>query len=350
MAKPRYYDTSAALQVIGCTIIDPSLLEEDGRYFYNESDFVADIHRVAFGAIFNLHQMGAEKITPKTVEDYLQPHLESYGIYQQAKGSEWLQNCIDNADIVNFDFYYDRLKKMTLLRGYSEAGMDMTWLYDPDNLIDIQKKEQQEKFLNNIELNKLADLVDNKILTVRDVYVDNATDHASRIGDSVESVLLELEESPEIGAPFYDLFLNKITRGARYGKYYLRSAPTGVGKTRSMVADACYMACNKIYDNIAGKWIEKGSQPVLFISTELDIDEITTMCLAFLTGYNEEELLLQHISFSDPVLGEAVRVLKEAPLFLEILPDYTIKDVENTIKRNIRVNHTKTVFKHRRTV
>ena len=229
MAKPRYYDTSAALQVIGCTIIDPSLLEEDGRYFYNESDFITDIHRVAFGAIFNLHQMGAEKITPKTVEDYLQPHPESYGIYQQAKGSEWLQNCIDNADIVNFDFYYDRLKKMTLLRGYSEAGMDMTWLYDPDNLIDIQKKEQQEKFLNNIELNKLADLVDNKILTVRDVYVDNATDHASRIGDSVESVLLELEESPEIGAPFYDLFLNKITRGARYGKYYLRSAPTGVG-------------------------------------------------------------------------------------------------------------------------
>lgn len=117
-----------------------------------------------------------------------------------------------------------------------------------------------------------------------------------------------------------------------------------------MVADACYMACSKIYDNVAGKWIEKGSQPVLFISTELGIDEITTMCLAFLTGYNEEELLLQHISFSDPVLGEAVRVLKEAPLFLEILPDYTIKDVENTIKRNIRVNHIKTVFKYRRTV
>ena len=117
-----------------------------------------------------------------------------------------------------------------------------------------------------------------------------------------------------------------------------------------MVADACYMACNRIYDNATGQWKDKGSQPVLFISTELDIDEITTMCLAFLTGYNEEELLLQKISFEDPILGEAVRVLEEAPLYLEILPDYTIKDVENTIKRNIRINHTKLVFNCRRTV
>ena len=344
MAKPRYYDTSAAIQVIGCTLLKPDLLDEDGRYFYSAEDFVTDIHRVAFGAIYNLHQMGAEKITAKTIEDYLQSHPESYGIYQQARGSEWLQNCIASANLVNFDYYYSRLKKMTLLRGYAKAGVDMTWLYDPDNLTDIQKKEKQENYLNQLELNELADIVDNKVLTVRDIYVDNATDQASRIGDNVEMVLSTLEEAPEVGAPFYDFGLNNITRGARYGKYYLRSAPTGMGKTRSMVADACYMACGRIYDNLAGRWIDKEKQPVLFISTELDIDEITTMALAFLTGYNEEELLLQQISFSDPVLQEAVQVLKDSPLYLEILPDYTIKDVENTIKRNIRINHTKIVL------
>lgn len=344
MAKPNYYDTSAAIQVIGCTILQPNLLNEDGQYFYSADDFVTEIHRVAFGAVFNLHQMGAERIAPKTIEDYLQGHPESYGIYQQSKGSEWLQNCIDTADIANFDYYYSRLKKMTLLRGYSKAGVDMTWLYDPDNLLDIEKKEQQENYLNRISLNELADIVDNKILTVRDVYVDNATDHALRIGDSVAEVLASLEETPEIGAPFADKGLNGITRGARYGKYYLRSAPTGVGKTRSMLADACYMACNAIFDPKKGEWVQKNNQPVLFISTELDVEELTTMALAFLTGYNEEDILLQRISFSDPVMVQAAQVLKESPLYLEILPDYTIKQVENTIKRNIRVNHTKVVF------
>lgn len=350
MAKPNYYDTSAAIQVIGCTILQPNLLNEDGQYFYSADDFVTEIHRVAFGAVFNLHQMGAERITPKTIEDYLQGHPESYGVYQQSKGSEWLQNCIDTADIANFDYYYSRLKKMTLLRGYTKAGVDMTWLYDPDNLLDIEKKEQQEDYLNRISLNELADIVDNKILTVRDVYVDNATDHALRIGDSVAEVLASLEKTPEIGAPFADKGLNGITRGARYGKYYLRSAPTGVGKTRSMLADACYMACNAIFDPKKGKWVQKNNQPVLFISTELDVEELTTMALAFLTGYNEEDILLQRISFSDPVMVQAAQVLKESPLYLEILPDYTIKQVENTIKRNIRVNHTKVVFNYQRTV
>ena len=149
MPKPNYYDTSAAIQVIGCTMLKPDLLNEDGQYFYSSEDFNTDIHRVAFGAIFNLHQMGAEKITPKTIEDYLQLHPESYGIYQQSKGNEWLQNCIENADLSNFDYYYSRLKKMTLLRGYTKAGVDMTWLYDPDNLIDRDKKEKQEIFLYN---------------------------------------------------------------------------------------------------------------------------------------------------------------------------------------------------------
>lgn len=344
MAKSNYYDTSAAIQVIGCTIIKPDFLNEDGQYFYSAEDFVTDIHRVAFGAIFNLHQMGAENINIKTIEDYLQGHPESYGIYQQSRGAEWLQNCIDNADISNFDYYYSRLKKMTLLRGYAQAGVDMTWLYDPDNLIDVNKKEQQENYLNQLSLNELADLVDNKVLTVRDIYVDNATDHALRIGDSVDMVLSTLEETPEVGAPFFDPQLNYITRGARYGKYYLRSAPTGVGKTRTMLADACYMACNRIYDDKTHMWIDKGSQSVLFISTELDVDELTTMALAFLSGYNEEDILLQRVTMADQRLREAAEVLKCSPLYLEILPDYTIKQVENTIKRNIRVNHTKAIY------
>lgn len=117
-----------------------------------------------------------------------------------------------------------------------------------------------------------------------------------------------------------------------------------------MLADACYMACNAIFDPENGEWVQKNNQPVLFISTELDVEELTTMALAFLTGYNEEDILLQRISFSDPVMVQAAQVLKESPLYLEILPDYTIKQVENTIKRNIRVNHTKVVFNYQRTV
>ena len=79
--------------------------------------------------------------------------------------------------------------------------------------------------------------------------------------------LERLKTNPEIGYPLYGRLVNAIHRGARLKKFYLRSAATGAGKTRSMIADSCYIACNKMYDSRFG-WIYTGaSQPVLFIAT-----------------------------------------------------------------------------------
>ena len=76
-------------------------------------------------------------------------------------------------------------------------------------------------------------------------------------------------EHPEVGAPLFGPLINTVTRGARLNKFYLRSAATGVGKSRSMIADACYLSCEKYYQEGIG-WIKSGGggEPVLFISTE----------------------------------------------------------------------------------
>ena len=46
---------------------------------------------------------------------------------------------------------------MTLLRGYSNIGFDVSTLYDVDNILDIKKKEQQENWLDNSTLEDIAD-------------------------------------------------------------------------------------------------------------------------------------------------------------------------------------------------
>ena len=99
MKNSKYIDTSAALQVIGCTIQNPSLLAEDGVHFYSEEDFTNDLHKVVFGAIFNLHQMGTNHITPQAVEDYLRNRPGSYGIYTSNSGNEWI---LENSKIRRF--------------------------------------------------------------------------------------------------------------------------------------------------------------------------------------------------------------------------------------------------------
>jgi replicative DNA helicase len=229
---------------------------------------------------------------------------------------------------------------------YDNYGVDVKWLYDPDNILDIKKKQEQEDWLDNIELQKIADIIDERIERVRITYADNGAGEATQAGEGVLDLLESLKENPEVGYPLFGAYVNSIFRGARLGKFYLRSAATGVGKTRSMIADACTIACDKRYDSKEEKWIDIGKgQPTAFIATEQDLSEVQTMMIAFLADVNEE-----HILNGDYYAGEwervtrAAKILKDSPLYVEQLPDFSLQDIENTIKRNIREHGILYVF------
>ena len=112
-----------------------------------------------------------------------------------------------------------------------------------------------------------------------------------------------------------------------------------------MIADACYIACSKIYDENFG-WIKCGTQePVLFITTEQELEEIQTMMLAFLSNVNEEHILNgEYVDDEEKRVNEAIDILEKAPLFVEELPDFSLKDVEDKIKKNIREHDVKYIF------
>ena len=112
-----------------------------------------------------------------------------------------------------------------------------------------------------------------------------------------------------------------------------------------MIADACYIACNRIYDDVFG-WIRNGtSEPTLYITTEQEKNEVQTMMLAFLASVNEEHILNGKYDGDERErVMEAAKIIKNSPLFIEVLPDFSLQDVENKIKKNIRDHDVKYVF------
>jgi replicative DNA helicase len=112
-----------------------------------------------------------------------------------------------------------------------------------------------------------------------------------------------------------------------------------------MIADACYIACDEIYDERFG-WIHNGTkEPTLYIATEQEKSEIQTMMLAFLSGVNEEHILNgQYVADEEDRVRKAATILSEAPLYIEELPDFSLKDIEDKIKKNIRDHNVKYVF------
>ena len=341
----KYVDVSAIMQVIGCVYNNPILLDATDKYVITDEDFPDVFHKTIFGAIYKIHELGAKQITLENISDFLSTRPKSQAIYTKQKGEEWLLQIAESANATAFDYYYGRMKKMTLLRAYDNYGVDVSEIYDPDNILDTKKKQIQEDKLDNSTLDDIANLIDAKIDSIRLQYVDNSFGKASQSGDGIFELIERYKEHPEVGVPLYGPLINTVTRGARLKKFYLRSAATGVGKTRSMIADACYISCKKIYDENFG-WIGTGTcEPVLYIATEQELEEIQTMMLAFVSNVNEEHIVNGDYHDNEyERVKEAAQILKEANLFIEELPDFSLQDVENTIKKNIREHEVKYVF------
>ena len=232
---------------------------------------------------------------------------------------------------------------------YDKAGLDLKWLYDIDNILDTKKKQAQEDWLDNTSLEDIADTIDKKINEIKLKYVDGTDEDYVQAGDNIDELIDRLQKNPEIGYPLYGPLINTITRGARLKKLYLRSAATGVGKTRAMIADACNIACDEIYNIKENKWEQNGTrEPTLYITTEQEVDEIQTMMLAFLSGVNEA-----HIIYNRYEEGELDRVkyaakkIKTSPLHIKRLPDFSLQDIENAIKFGIHEWGIRYVFNPR---
>ena len=341
----KYVDTTAIMQVIGCVYNNPKLLEFTDKYTVVDEDFADTFHKTVFGAIYKLHELGASSISLETISDFLSERPKSKAVYETNKGEEWLLKVSDAAMPSTFDYYYQRLKKFSLLRAFDNCGIDVSDIYDPDNILDMKKKQQQEDILDNSTLQQIANRVDEKIEAIRLQYVDDSFGEASQAGEGIMDLIDKFKQTPEVGVPLYGNLINTVTRGARLKKFYLRSAPTGVGKTRSMIADACYIGCGKIYDETLG-WIKTGAaQPTLYITTEQELEEIQTMMLAFLSNVEEDHILNgKYEGDEEDRVREAAKILAKSPLYVEELPDFSLKDVEDKIKKNIRDHDVKYVF------
>ena len=228
----KYVDTTSIIQVIGCVFNDLSILDNDDKYNISEDDFPNEFHRVVFGSIYKLYELGSKEVNLENINDFLKSRPKSEAIYKDNKGDEWLLRAADVALPTSFNYYYSRMKKFSLLRAYDNiCGNEILKdIYDIDNILDTKKKQLQEEILDNSSLEDIANKIDAKIENIKIKYVDNGSEDAYQAGDGIFDLIDKYKEYPEVGIPLYGSMVNSVYKGARLKKFYLRSAPSGVGK------------------------------------------------------------------------------------------------------------------------
>ena len=113
------------MQIIGCLICNPMLLADPKVYINEQLDFTEKMHKLVYGAIYNLFNNGLTKISPIEIDNYLSTYSVSYEYYKNSNGLQYLNDAEDFAEPDNFFYYYDRFKKLSLLRYFKSQGYNI---------------------------------------------------------------------------------------------------------------------------------------------------------------------------------------------------------------------------------
>ncbi len=346
MKSSKYSEISNLIQVIGCVYKNPKLFENDDKYKFNEEDFYDDFHKLLFGCIYNLWQLGAKEITLPAIEDYLTQRPKALANFKANNGQTVLLKAAEIANPNTFDYYYNRMKKMSLLRAYESMGMDLSWIYDPDEILNVKRKQEQEDWLDAATLTDIYNKINDKIDDIKMRYVEDMQECGCQVGEGIDELIDSFAEVPAVGYPLFDIYTTTVSRGARLGKFYLRSAATNVGKTRAMIGDACYIGCSQVFNTKENKWVTTGArQSTLFIATEQDLQEIQPSAIAFLAGVEEDHILMHEYYAGEwERIEKAKFLLKQSKIQFVCMPDFSMQDIEAMIKKHIRENQVQYVF------
>jgi len=351
MIKKDLFDTNASLYVLSCLMHKPLLLQDE-RYAFCKTDFYKPLQQMVFYAIYNMAQNGVERISPQDIDLYLNQYETQYEFYKKEKGYEFVVQCYQTAedsDEHQFDTYYNRLKKFSVLRDLEAIGIDTTQFYDTEK--DALNRDIEDEKLNKMSLGSLTDRVRQLLVDIDNRHIGKDESTSQTANEGMRELFNELQKNPEVGLPSEGDIVNYATRGMRLGKLYTYSAPSGAGKTRYMVGNAC--AISMPYLDAAGKVVFRGTkekddyQKVLYVATEQKADEIQTMILAYVSGVNEKVILLGNYTPDElDRVQKALEIIDKygKNLIIEAIPDPSIAMVKARLAKYIVQDNVEYIF------
>lgn len=326
------FDKRSAFQVIAGVMHNPEFIDE---YDITESDFdCSTFHAIVFSAIYNLHNQGVNKIETFTIDSYLSNYDAQYRIFIDGRGIDFCTQVSEMWEMENFPYYVGKLKKFSFLRYIESQGFDVKKIYDWE--ADETNQEKEMAKLDALSINEIVEKLEvNLIINSKLRFCTSEKNHGQLAGLGLKDLVENLEETPEAGLPMQSSVLTMVSRGMRLKKVYVRSASSGSGKSRLALADFAHISIPWYYNTEMDEWMYTGlNEPVLFISTELEMDEVQTIVLAYVSGVQEDHILRgQYIGNERERISKAIQYIESSSLYIEFLPNFSMQDVETIIKK-----------------
>lgn len=310
-------------------------------------DFDSTSNKVIFSVLEDLCRQGNETADPEHVYSRMVSHVAADKVSDLIDVSV-LKGFRDRATSISkttFEADVARLNKLHALRKLESKGINV-------NMFFKSKGVESESLTQALDGFTLEDIFNSFKVLIGEVEDDLAAERTKTYaegGDNLEELLKDLEETPRVGTLLEGEIFNSVTRGARFGKLYLNSAPSGAGKSRTMLGNAASLAMPHINDDGYIVYKKEGFEPILFIPTEQDTEEIQLMLLAYVSGVDEEKIQ-SGLSLLDGDernrISLAVKIIKmySKNFHIEQVSDPNLAIIKNKIIKHINKHKIRYVF------
>lgn len=221
-----YVNKQSIREVLGSLLQNPSLIRE---YKIVQNDFPETFHKLIFAAINNLYKSGAETIDVVAIDEYLSHYETQYQLFTKNEGISFLEKIQEMALQSNFKYYYDQLKKFSLLRSYVENGIDVSEFFDPDE-VDPITIETQRKLLDDNTLQDIINHFKKKQLEATAPFSISENRDSKKAGVGGFEQKEKWKKDTAWGIGYASAYLTTALHGLRKRRFVVKSAGTGVGK------------------------------------------------------------------------------------------------------------------------
>jgi replicative DNA helicase len=324
----KYYDKRSVCQVLGVLMLEPHRLKVRS-YFLEQKDFSIDpLHNIIFTCIYNLSYQGVKEITIGEIEGYLAAvsPVDHSKVFDKYNGAEWLSKVIEAANPLNFDYHYNKVKKMSLLRSYMERDISVKHILDRDE-VDPNIIKSQEKYFDELTIEEIIKEIDERHLDAKRSFIIKDGNESRKAGDNAKELREKMRESPSYGLGLESQYLNTIVRGALGGKFFLETRDSGMGKTRLAIKRLLGFTAPYIWDFQSETFIKNPNgqgNSALYIGTEMDLyEELEPMMWAFISGVEEDKIKDNELNHEEEErVNRAIEILQGTKLFMEDEPNF----------------------------
>lgn len=335
------YDSNAASILLGALFNSPDIMLDDNfpltkEDFYNkETKDGSRFHQIMFVVAQQLMANGVTEIKGVDIGEFLQKYPKQLEIAEDNEYLDFTETVKQLGDKDNFEYYYNVVRKYSILRTCRDYGFDISDIYDEDD----------ERCLDGLRLEDITNFFEGRLATICKKYHTTKRLTEYRAGENFDRNKEKFKEEPLMGVSFQSPYFNSIFRGL-YG-FGLRSANEGFGKTSLAVGDLCKSCVTEYYDSETQQWVKNKSRAGngLFINTEMSLeDELEPIFIAWIADVPRSHILDgEYENDEEQRVEYAGKVLKESCIYLVDDPDFTIKSLTTTIADYAINKNVKTV-------